>query len=301
MSRLRRSARYLGFLAGALAMPAVAHETATPVTDRTAGSGSADYDEEGLLSALESSLVREGGGVLRPGTFEIEPEFSYFYDEPTTGRRRDAFGFAMTARLGLRGSMQAELRLPYVVDDRWSGVGHSSGIGDARLGLTKEVWRETETAPAVFAFAQWRTTTGDINRQPPTGFGQDAIEIGVTSTRRQDPIVLFGSVSYTINFGAAHLNSGAHYESANVFGLRLGTYLAATPDTSLSAAVRLNTNRADRFDGVPVESTNRLRGSLELAATTVIGRGRFLNVAADIGFTSAAPKLGLTVSLPFRF
>jgi|InoplaM2PM_1038566.scaffolds.fasta_scaffold04750_1 hypothetical protein len=39
----------------------------------------------------------------------------------------------------------------------------------------------------------------------------------------------------------------------------------------------------------------------ELGITTVIGRGKFLNITGSLGFTSAAPRLGLAVSLPIRF
>lgn len=261
---------------------------------------SASEDDE-LTGALESGLVRQGGRVLASGVIEFEPEASYFYAEPITGTRRDYFGAAVTARVGLRGGMQAEVRLPYVVRDQWSGVGRSSGLGDIRISLTKEVLTEREDAPALLGFVQWRTTSGDINRSPSTGFGQNAVQVGMTVTKRQDPVVLFGSLSYTANLGTAYFGNGARTVSGNVLGGRLGAFLAATPDVSLFYALAFNSSLADRFNDQRVESTDRLRGLFELGTASVLGRGVFLNVAAGIGFTPAAPKFVLTVSVPIRF
>jgi hypothetical protein len=263
--------------------------------------GGAD-EEEMLSSALESALVRQGGRVLSRGTVEIEPEVSFFYDEPIRGQRRDHFSAALTARFGLPWSMQAEVRIPYVLTDRWTGVGTSSGIGDIRLGLTKEMVAEREWVPALLAFAQWRSTTGDINRNPPTGFGQDAVQFGLNAVKRQDPIVLFGSLGYTANLGSgARLRSGSRLDNGDVFGGRLGSFLSVTPDISLLLAVSANSFSADRFDAVRSTASDRLRGVVEIGAAATIARGLFLNVTAGIGVTPAAPDFALTVSLPYRF
>jgi hypothetical protein len=65
--------------------------------------------------------------------------------------------------------------------------------------------------------------------------------------------------------------------------------------------VAFNSSSADRFNGQPVDATDRLAGLLELGTTTLIGRDKFLNVTAGVGFTRAAPKFVLTVSVPWRF
>lgn len=280
------------------ATPPEAGLTAPSSSPGTARSPGEEDDE--LARALESSLVRQGGAILRPGTAELEPEVAYSYDEPS-GHRRDNFGLAVTGRVGLPGAMQAELRVPYVIQDHWSGLGTSSGLGDIQLGLTKELFAGTESAPSLLAFVQWRTTTGDINSRPPTGYGQNAIQLGLTTVKRQDPVVLFGSLSYNANVGAAHLNNGARLRAGDVFGGRLEAALAATPDTSLHLAVTFNSNWADRVNDHPIEGSSRLSSVVELGSTTVVGRGRFLNVSAGFGVTPAAPKFSLAVSLPIRF
>ena len=266
----------------------------------TAKAQNADEDKV-LATALETALVRQGGRVLSQGAIEVEPELSYFYDEPVRGQRRDTFDAALTARVGLPWATQVELRLPYVLSDRWTGVGTSSGIGDIRLGLTNELVSEREWIPALLAFAQWRTTTGDINRNPPTGFGQNAVQVGLTTVKRQDPIVLFGSLSYTANLGSAHLRSGSRRDLGDIFGGRLGTFLSVTPDTSLMLAVTADSFSATRVNGQRVTTSDRLEGVLEIGAATTIGRDLFLNVTTGIGVTPAAPNFSLIVSVPYRF
>jgi hypothetical protein len=258
-------------------------------------------DEEVLATALETALVRQGGRVLSQGAIEIEPELSYFYDEPVQNQRRDHYGAALTARFGLPWSTQIEVRLPYAISDHWTGVGTSSGIGDIRVGLTTELVSERELVPALLGLVQWRTTTGDINRDPPTGFGQNAIVIGLTAMKRHDPIVLLGSVFYTANLGSAHLRTGATINAGDVFGGRLSAFLAVTPDTSLQVGISANSFSADRFDSTPDATSDRLRASLELGVATTLGRNLFLNVTAGIGITPAAPNFSLVASMPYRF
>jgi hypothetical protein len=260
-----------------------------------------EEDEETLASALESALVRQGGRVLSAGTIEIEPELTYLYDEPTQGRRQDAFGAALTVRLGLPWATQAEVRLPYSLQNRLAGVGTSTGFGDIRLGLTKQLVAERDWVPAILAFGQWRTSTGSVDRNPSTGYGVDALQLGLSVAKRQDPIVLFGSLAYTTTIGRTTLRTGQSYEPGDIFGGRIGAFLAATPDTSIMLAVSANSFAADRVNDVRNTASDRLRGTVEFGTATTLGRGLFLAVTAGVGVTPAAPDFSLSVTLPFRF
>jgi hypothetical protein len=275
---------------------------ATAGSSAVKSTGNAENEEDELATALESSLVRQGGAVLSSGTIEFEPELSYFYDEPNTGTRRDGFGTALSLRFGLPAAMQAELYVPYVIRDRQAGIDSTtSGLGDVSLGLTKQLAKDQDGMPALLVFGRWRTTTGDIDRAMPTGFGQHALQVGLTATKRMDPTLLFGSVSYTTNLGTAHLRNGTRLNAGNVFGARLGANLAATPDTSFYWGVSYNSSSADHFNGERVDLTDRARGYLEMGSTTVIAYGKFLNLGVAFGVTPAAPKLSVTASLPIRF
>ena len=60
----------------------------------------AGLEDEDINRALERSLVREGGLVLSPKTFEIEPNFVYSH-LTQDGFRRDSWGPGLTFRAGL--------------------------------------------------------------------------------------------------------------------------------------------------------------------------------------------------------
>jgi hypothetical protein len=197
--------------------------------------------------------------------------------------------------------MQAEVRFPYSLSDRLTETGSSSGIGDIRLGLTKQLVAERDWVPAILAFGQWRTSTGDVNRSPSTGYGIDALQFGLSGAKRQDPIVLFGSLAYTTALGSATLRTGQRYEPGDIFGGRLGAFLAATPNTSLMLAVSANSFSADRYNEIANAASDRLQGVVEMGAVTTLGRGLFLNVTAGIGITPAAPNFTLAISVPYRF
>lgn len=258
-------------------------------------------ETEDITTALESALIRYGGAVLYPGTLEVEPELSYFYDEADPGLRRDALSTALSLRYGLPYGMQVEVYLPYIVRDRVSGDDTASGIGDIRLALTKELARDREGSPALLVFGRWKTKTGDFESNPPLGFGQHSLQAGVTMTKRMDPALLFGSLSYTSYLGSAPLLDGGRLDSGDVWGVRLGANLAATPSTSFYWGVAYDSSNADRLNDQRLELTDRTQGFLELGTTTTVGRGHFINIGVGIGITPAAPEFSITVSLPSRF
>jgi hypothetical protein len=137
--------------------------------------------------------------------------------------------------------------------------------------------------------------------QPAHRFRPECCAGGLTAVKRQDPIVLFGSLAYTVNLGSTHLRSGSRLNAGDVFGGRLGAFLSVTPDTSLLLAVSANSFAADRFGSQQSPTSDRLRVVIEIGTTTTIARDLFLNVTAGIDVISAAPNFALTVSVPYRF
>ena len=251
--------------------------------------------EEETTRALEQALVREGGSVLAEGSVNIEPQVSYTYSEPNEGFRRDTLGSAVTLRVGLPWSMQAAVSVPYVIHDRLSGVGKTAGLGDINLGLTKSVIAEREFVPELLLFGNWRAPTGRSGGALPTGFGANAFQVGLSAVKRQDPIVLFGNLSYTWNGRSGQVEYG------DTLGGTLGTILAATPDTSVLVDVNLNSSFASRVGGQRIGASDRLSGVFEVGTATVLGRDLLLNVTAGVGFTPSAPDFQLTVSVPKQF
>lgn len=272
-----------------LAHPLEPAQKVEPSQQSPQSSVSSDASDEESARALERALVRQGGSVIPPKAFEMEPEITYFYSEPG-GVRRDTVRSAMTLRLGLPWSSQLDVRVPYVVYDKLAGVSSSSGLGDIDVGLTKQLNAERAFVPELLISARWKTTTGRTETNPPTGNGVDTVQGALTAVKRQDPLVFFGSVAY-----AASLGSGP-FDVGDFAGGRLGVFLAATPDTSLLFDIDVNSTFTNRFD-----EFGRLFGVAEVGFLTVLSRKTVLNINAGFGFTPAAPDFRLTVSLPIRF
>jgi hypothetical protein len=255
-------------------------------------SGTAEEEE---ARALERALVRRGSAVLPQWTFQIEPEISYFYDQPGGGRR-DTVIPAVTLRAGLPWASQAEVRVPYVAYDRQSGLGSSSGLSDIELAATKELIEERESVPDLLFELRWKTASGRTTGNLPTGTGNNTLQPSLTVVKSHDPLVLFASLLYTASLGSGPADVG------NTVGGRLGGFLAATPDTTVVLDVNVNSSLANRLPEFDFNAARgRLVGVVELGADTAISRAVLLDVTTAIGFTAAAPNFRLTVSLPIRF
>src|SRR6266542_1740094 len=293
-AHLLLAAAVLGCRAIATAQPTDPAQAERDETAKTADHGPVERDE--TSRALEHALVRQGGLVLRPRAVELEPELDYLYRE-TDAVRRDTLTGTISGRIGLPLGAQADARVPYVIADRSPGVRARSGLGDLALGLTKQLLVGRPGAaplPDVLLTARWKSTTGASDGDRAPGSGTHTIQALLTAARRDDPLVLVGTVYYLWSLRSRDVERG------DAAGVILGTLLAATPDTSLLVGLDVASVSATRVRGVTVPGTDRLSGVLNVGLYTVMARDLFLNVSAGIGVTPAAPDLELTVALPFR-
>jgi hypothetical protein len=267
--------------------------TTIPVIPQEAAESSGD--EEEMTRALERALVRLGGLVLPEGTVEIEPEVSYSYGDPNGGTRRDTLTSALTFWFGLPWATQTDLYVPYVISDRQSGVGSATGLGDIEIGLAKRLIAEGEFIPELLLTGRWKPPTGSSDGPLQSGTGTHALQARLTASKRQDPLVIIGRLSYTKNLHSGDIAPG------DILGGRLGIILAATPDTSVLLNVDVDSSFATQVGGRKIAETDRLRGVLEVGLVTALSRHLLFNVTTGIGFTPATPDFQLTVSLPIQF
>jgi hypothetical protein len=241
--------------------------------------------------ALERALVRQAGAVLPSGTVEIEPAFDYLYSEPSNGRR-DTVISTLTVRGGLPWRSQVELSVPYVDYDRQTGTHAVSNVGDVQLSLTKQLTEGASYLPELLAFGQWKSRSGHSELTPPTGTGSNTLQAGLSAIKRQDPVVLLASLSYTHSLNQGRADVG------DFVGGKLGAFLAATPETTLFFDINANSTYAAR---TLAPGINRLVGVAEMGADMALSRTTLLAVTGGIGFTRQAPRFRLSVSLPTRF
>ena len=297
--------------------PAAAPRPAAPAPAPSA-SEEAGVADEGAR-ALERALVREGGLVLPRGVIEVEPRLQYTY-RGTQGLnvvtlagvaqvaqqdlRSNHLEASVAVRVGLRASLQLEARLPYVWIDQnratSSAVSEServSGWGDVELGVSKQL--ATARRGGLLGSLVWKSASGqhELGRLSP-GSGFHQLQAALTAVTREDPLVFFVTPSYSWVFERER--SGADVDPGDAIGLKAGTLLAASPETSLRLSFELNHAARTRVAGQDVPGSDTTIGILELGLAKVLSRRTLLDVQLGIGITPDAPDFRLRLALPIR-
>jgi hypothetical protein len=281
----------------------------------------AGREDEGAR-ALERTLVRAGGLVLPKGAFEFEPSLQYLYRGSEGLRIVSVGGVAQIAqqdisrnqleasiglRAGLPWSMQAEVRVPYVWghEDR-ATVSASreseriSGLGDIEVGLAKQFFDERTSRPALLASLNYRFTTGDHELgRISAGSGFRQLQAALTAVKREDPLVFYGTASYSRAFERER--SGSDVDPGDSFGLKGGAILAASPETSLRTSFDVTRIGRARIAGSSVAGSDATVGVLELGLATLLTSRALLDVELGIGITPDAPDFRVRLALPIRF
>ncbi|HET7668873.1 MAG TPA: transporter [Burkholderiales bacterium] len=272
--------------------------------------------------ALERALTREGGLVLAPRTYELEPRFEYSHrrteglDIVTAGgvsqvARRDVKHDRLDASLGLRAGlsnrMHAELRVPYAfvreseaLAGQTGSTRHDHGRGDVELGLTKQIAEAGYSRPGVLASVNWRLPTGRFELgQPSPGRGFHNVQAAVTVVTRDDPLVLFGSVSYTWVPRRSH--DGVEVNPGDPLGLKLGTILAASPRTSVRGMFELTRAGRTSFGGAHVPGSDTVSAALQFGLSMLVTARSLVDLQIGAGLTPDAPDFTMTLAVPVRF
>lgn len=300
------------------AAPAAAPQPSVPAS---ASGGSIAEDE--TARALERALVREGGFVLPPKAIELEPRFQTTYRgtrgagivispsgpqvaERSTDRYRHEATLGL--RMGLPWSSQLEVRVPYVAT-RSSSVAAAAnvsesdrgrGLGDVEVQLTRQLLAGRGAAPALLGSLVWIPATADYDlARPSPGSGFSSLTAGLTAVKRQDPLVFVGGVSYSAV--RARTFAGSRIDPGDVFGLRLATLLAASPETSLRTGLDLSRSAQIRVNGQKVAGSDTLSGVVELGLSSLLSKNALIDFTLGFGITPDAPNLRVGLSLPIRF
>jgi len=309
----------------AAAEPAAAKPAEKPPAPRAgapAAPGQFEVDAEAAERALERTLVRTGARLLPFGQGEIQPSFIYVRSEQDTpvffsdgtnqfvasqAIRSNIFIGDLLLRFGLPLDSQVELGLPYryVDQEAVTEVGlaprardstHGSGLGDFRLAVAKTLLREDGWQPDLVGRVTWDSASGDrIAGGIPLGFGFDEFELSLTATKRQDPLVFLGRAAYETTLEKDKVKPGDKY------GFSVGAFLAASPETSLRFTLDQVFINDEQVDGKSLQGSDRTLGALVLGASSILGRGLFLDVTAGMGLTDDAPDYSIGVALSWRF
>lgn len=302
--------------------PAAPGEQEQPLAEPASLPGQFEVDETALDRALERTLTREGAVLMPFGLIELEPSLSYVRQEldtpglinilgfPGFGEaeiRRNDYVAALALRVGLPLDAQLELDGSYSYIDQTetmsigfdpvsSSDDDTGAFSDLGVGLAKTILKEAAWWPDVVARVRWDSHTGkSVDNGIALGGGNHEITGSVSLVKSQDPLAFFGTVAYEKTFEENDLDPGDR------IGVSIGTVLAASPDTSLRASLRQDFIGDAEFEGDQLDGTDQMAATLNIGASSVLGRGILLDASAEIGLTEDAPDYAARLSLPIRF
>lgn len=284
--------------------------------------GQFEVDEDAAERALERTLVQAGVLLLPLGVLEIEPSVAYTRaenDAPnfftnasgtfvvTEKLRRNIYDGDIQLRLGMWFDSQIELRVPYrrVDESQVRELGfaptdeenqHGSGFGDVRIGLAKTLVREGSWWPDLVGRLAWDSDTGETtDNDVALGGGFNEVIAELSAVKRQDPLAFVGAFAYEKPFENDDVKPGQQ------FRLALGVAIAASPETSLRFVIDQAFIDDLEVDNQTLDGSDQVVGTLTIGASSIVGRGVFLDVSGDVGLTDDAPDYAVRLSLSKRF
>lgn len=274
--------------------------------------GVAEPESEEGRTAIEEALGAKGLVLLSKGEFRLTPELVWIHSGSNViGTDSDIYRAVLTLQAGLPQGMMVSAAVPYVSRD--TSAGSNNGFGDMSLSLSKTLTRESERLPSFVATLAYLHDNGeDPFESVPIGFGFRVLTGTVSAVKSMEPVVLYGSVSYSHpdskSVSADNLFGEPSFSGklapGDTWAYRLGASLAATPDLTLEASLSGSSSQ-----GMVVDSDTA--GRFTLANTTLaffnlgtaltLAKNLSLLVSASAGATKDSPDFILSASLPYRF
>lgn len=226
------------------------------------------------------------------------------------------FTNAFSLDYGLLNNLTASLRVPLVAKYDTDQELTSYGLGDISTSLR---WQPFEYVPGKVSqtyFGSISLKTGDspfeINRDKhlSTGSGYYSLTMGGSYSKVIDPVVLFGSVSYSYNFKETDLNqmNGASIlqsvDPGSSIGFSMGFAYSLSYDVSLSASFQGSYNDKTKFGvltnngATTSQSGSQMNGIINFALGVRVSPKTITNVNVGFGVTELSPDIILGFSLP---
>ena len=289
-------------------------------------------EQERLVrAAFQQTLIERGGLLLPKGAIDLEPSAGYLIsssenividgftiypvlvvgDIVSERVQREFVQVAATARFGLPWRSQIDVRLPFSYhqqrrhsadndERRVSG----SGFGDVDIGFSRQITNGNVVWPDLLASLRYKTTTGDDPfRVDPeqviaTGAGFDSVNLALTGVKVVDPVVYFGSVSYSRNF---EIDAPfGRYDPGDSTGFSLGMALALNLNSSLSFAYDQQRTKRGHVNDVGIPGSYLTTGMFSIGATFAVGDSFTTDLTLSVGTTEDSPDVQLDIAFPLR-
>jgi len=281
-------------------------------------------------AAFERTLIQHGGLLLPPFVWEIEPAFGYSHsssdhvviDGFTVAQvlvvgdifnervDRDTYQTALTARVGLPGDGQAEIRATYArVEQKvynaqnQESFSSTSSLGDTELAYSYQFRSADGTRPGILGSLRWKIPTGEDPYDAPPGAatfgtGYHSVQATATAVHLTDPVVLYGALSYTANLAVD--KPVGRVDPGDSYGFQVGMALSLNTDTSFTLGWEQRHTQRTRLDGQDVPGTYLNTGSLALGVSYLTFSGQLFDIRANIGLTRDSPDTQIAILIPIR-
>ncbi|WP_133647917.1 hypothetical protein [Paraburkholderia flava] len=209
---------------------------------------------------------------------------------------------------------------------------NSSGIGDANFGIYYQFLKETNNMPDVVGSLRVKAPTGSspfgvklVQLTPdntnlvapsklPTGTGFWNVTAGLSVLKTYDPIVLFGSLSYTYNIARSFADISsvvgqtqpASVKLGNIIQFGGGVALAFSDKDSASISYTMALEPESKtkapgegWAGVPGSETTA--SVLNFGLNHVVNKHLTINGSVSVGLTPDAPNFVVGVRFPYTF
>jgi hypothetical protein len=264
----------------------------------------------GNTTAIEQALVTRGLVLLPLHSFRLTPSASWAH-AGSGATRQDSYALGASLEAGLPWGMAAGVGVPYIWRDYAAGT--NQGVGDYSAYLAKRLNNETDTLPSFVARLGYTSDTGkDPFTLPSIGGGFPVYNASLSAVKREEPIVLYGGVSYSHSPEKAvairYQNSSTVIYQGSItpgdaYGLEFGASLAVTPTISLDTGFSFSWAYSPQYNPPsPAYSAGGATvGYFNVGADMLLGRNWFLSLSAAAGVTKDATDFILSIALPYRF
>lgn len=266
------------------------------------------YGDQRIDLVIEPNLDTDGQplGTSTIRSADVSPVASHTYTN------------AFTLDYGLLNNLTVSGRLPLIAKYDTEEDLTTYGLGDLSASLR---WQPFSYVPGKVSqtyFGSLKLKTGDspyeidLNKNLSTGSGYYSISGGVSASKVMDPVVLFGSLSYSYNFTADGLNQVRggmllkEVDPGHALSFAMGFAYSLSYDVSLSASFQGSYNDQTTFvlytpsTGETRRSVagSQMSGIMNFALGVRVSPKTIANVNVGFGLTELSPDFIIGLSLP---
>ncbi len=246
--------------------------------------------------------------LINPGEKELEISFGYIHDQFDEIRRRD-LAFSGTLHVGLIDKLAAFIDVPFtwteqeLLDDNFT-KDSNFGIGDVSIGFNYLLVPEDDKWPDILASLAITTPTGDKPdfanpNNVSLGNGHWGITTGLWLMKSYDPVILFGSLSYTHTF--AEKFNGIQETPGDGVSYMFGTGFAINNKIAIFSHFEGYYQMEGERDGMKVLGSTNEQMYLHNYLTYTLQSGNYIQPGLTFGLNDEAADVGFNLVYFYKF